>query len=73
MTVSGISPGSAWPAAFGGGDGGQDRGGEHDQGGVAVPGVPPADLVLVESDGAFGVLEAGFHRPAGAGDAHQGR
>lgn len=60
-------------AAFGGGDRGQDRCGEHDQGGVAVPGVPPSDLVLIETDGAFRVLEAGFYRPSGAGDAHEGR
>jgi hypothetical protein len=58
-------------AAISGGDRGQDRRGEHDQGGVAVPGVPASDLVLVEADGAFRVLEAGFHCPADASDTHE--
>jgi hypothetical protein len=45
------------PPPFGRGDGGEDCGGEHDQGGVAVPAVPPADLALVETDSAFRVME----------------
>lgn len=57
MTVSGMSPGSvgrrcsvaAMAARIAA---------AHDQGGVAMPGVPAADLVLVETDGAFRVLEA---------------
>src|SRR2546430_6164681 len=59
------------PPAFGRRDGGEDCRGEHDQGGVAVPGVPPADLVLIETEGAFRVLEARFDGPSGASDAYQ--
>jgi hypothetical protein len=33
---------------LGGGGNGQERGGEHGQGDPAVPGAPPADLVLVQ-------------------------
>src|SRR6266545_8087197 len=43
----------------------------QDQSGVAVPGVPPADLVLVEADRAFRGLEAGLDTPAGAGHPDQ--
>ena len=56
---------------FVGGDDGQDGVGEHDQGGISVPGVPPSDLVLVEADSALRVLEAAFDRPSGAGDPRQ--
>src|SRR2546430_6042817 len=42
---------------FVGGDDGQDGVGEHDQGGISVPGVPPSDLVLVEADSALRVLD----------------
>jgi hypothetical protein len=40
-----------WRAAgvLGGGGDGQERGGEHGQGDPAVPGVPAADLVLIEA------------------------
>ena len=44
------------------GDHGQDRMGEHDQGGVSVPGVPPADLMLVQADRLAG-LETGLSAP----------
>src|SRR4029453_6391890 len=36
--------------SFARGDGGEDGVGEHGQGGVPVPGVPFADLVLIEAD-----------------------
>src|SRR5439155_19136042 len=57
--------------AFTHGDDGQDGVREHDQGGVPVPRVPPSNLMLIEADGAFRVLETALHRPAGAGDAYQ--
>ena len=47
------------------GEGGQGESGE------AVPGVPLADLVLVETDLAFRGLEALFHDPAGSGDVYE--
>ena len=57
--------------AFAGGDHGEDGVGEHDQGGEPVPGVPAADLVLVQPGGVLAGLEAGFDAPAGAGHADQ--
>ena len=45
--------------------------GEHDEGGVAVPGGPLADLVLVEADLAFAGLEALLDAPSGAGHPHE--
>src|SRR5947209_8312087 len=57
---------------FPGGDHGQDGVGEHDQGGVPVPGVPTADLVFVQSGGVLAGLKAGLHAPAGAGNTHEG-
>src|SRR5438067_6563132 len=48
------------------GEGGQRKGGEP------VPGVPTADLVLVEPDLAFGGLEALFDGPPDPGNAHEG-
>src|SRR6266545_1117227 len=43
--------------AFPRGDHGEDGVGEHDQGGVPVPGVPAADLVLVQSGGVLAGLK----------------
>src|SRR5213594_3544814 len=40
--------------AFAGGDDGEDGVGEHDQGGVPVPGIPAAYLRLVQADGLAG-------------------
>jgi hypothetical protein len=64
--------GGVGPVAFPGGDHGQDCVGEHDQGRVPIPGVPPADLVLVQADRAFRGLKAGLNRPAGAGHPDEG-
>jgi hypothetical protein len=64
--------GSLWTVgSFACGDGGEDGVGEDGQGGVAVPGVPFADLVLVEAGLAFGGLEAFFDASADAGDTDQ--
>ena len=49
-----------------GGDG-EEGGGEHGQGDVAVPGVVFADLVVVQSGLVFGELEGFLHGPAGSG------
>jgi hypothetical protein len=45
--------------------------GQHGQRDVAVPAGPGVDLVLVETDLAFGRLEAGLDRPARAADPDQ--
>ena len=45
--------------------------GEHGQGDVAVPGVPAADLVVIQAGLVLGGAEAFLDRPAGPGDAHQ--
>jgi hypothetical protein len=45
--------------------------GEHGQGGVPVPGVVAADLVVVEPGFGLGGLEAVLDRPAGSGHADQ--
>ncbi len=45
--------------------------GEHGQGDVAVPGVPEADLVVVEADLVLARLEALLDRPAGTDDGDQ--
>jgi hypothetical protein len=42
---------------FGGGGDGQERGGEHGQGGPAIPGLPAADLVLIQAGQALADLE----------------
>ena len=47
--------------AFLSGDDREQRMGEHDQGRVAVPGGPLADLALVEADLALAGLEAFLH------------
>jgi hypothetical protein len=57
--------------AFAGGDHGEDRVGEHDQGGVPVPGLPAADLRFVQAEGLAG-LETGFDVPSGSGHPDQG-
>ncbi len=53
-----------------GGDG-EERGGEHGQGDVAVPGVVFADLVVVQAGLVLGELECFLHGPAGSGDPDQ--
>lgn len=45
--------------------------GEERQGDVAIPSVIAADLVLIQPDFAFGLLEAGFDSPAATGDLDQ--
>lgn len=54
--------------ALGGGGDGQERGGEHGQGDPAVPGVPAADLMLVQAGQSLAGLEVVLHRPPPAGD-----
>lgn len=54
-------------SAFPRGDDGEDGVGEHDQRGVAIPGLPGADLVLVEADLGLGGLETFLDAPPGAG------
>jgi hypothetical protein len=44
---------------------------EQGEGGVAVPGVVAADLVVVEAGLVLGALEAFLDGPAGPGDADQ--
>lgn len=55
----------------GGGGDGQEGVGEHREGDVSVPGVVPADLVLVQADLALGGLEGLLDGPAGPGDADE--
>lgn len=57
--------------AFDRGGDGEEGVGEHREGGPAVPGIPAADLVLVEPDQAFGRLEGLLDAPALSGDADQ--
>lgn len=45
--------------------------GEHGEGDMPVPGVPGADLVVVESGFVFGRSEAFFDGPACAGDVNE--
>jgi hypothetical protein len=42
---------------------------EHGQGGVAVPGVVPADLIVVQAGLVLGLSEAVLHSPARPGDS----
>src|SRR5829696_3294998 len=66
-------PSPVWAGSFlARGDDGEDRVGQHGQGGVAVPGVPGADLVLVEADLALTCLETRLDAPADAGDPYEG-
>jgi hypothetical protein len=53
-----------------GGDG-EERGGEHAEGDVPVPGVVAADLVVVQTGLVFGELESFLHSPAGSGNADE--
>ena len=57
---------TGWRRAAGvlgsGGDG-EERKGQHGQGGPPVPGAPPADLVVVQPGQALGSLEILFNRP----------
>lgn len=46
-----LAVGGRYGVAFAGGDDGEDGMGEHHQGGVPIPGVPLADLGLVQADG----------------------
>src|SRR5215831_5927609 len=54
----------------GGGDG-EPGVSEHGEGDVPVPGMPEADLVVVEADLVLGRLEALLDRPANADDGDQ--
>ena len=73
LTVNAISPvGVGCGVTFDRGGHGQEGMREHGQGGPAVPGVPAADLVLVESGQAFGGLERFLDAPALTGDGDQG-
>ena len=59
-------------ARLGGGCGDGEPGvGEHGEGDVAVPGMPEADLVVVEADLVLGRLEALLDGPANADDGDQ--
>jgi len=51
------------PCGFGGAGGDQERGGEHGQRDVGVPGVVAADLVLVQADLPLGGLERFLSAP----------
>ena len=42
---------------------------EHGQGGVPVPGVVPADLIVVQAGLVLGLSEAVLHSPARPGDS----
>ena len=50
---------------------GEERGGEHGQDGVAVPGPPQADLVFVQAGFGLGDGEGFLDSPAAAGDLDQ--
>ena len=65
--VGGAGGAAAAPAAGGaraGGRDGEQREGAHGQHGVAVEGVPQAELVLVKAGLPLALLEALLHRPA---------
>ena len=55
-----------------GAGGGQERQGRHGQGDVPVPGRILADLVVIETDFALGLLECLFDPPPRARDLDQG-
>src|SRR5258705_12293044 len=57
--------------SLGGADGDEERGGEHGQGDVAVPGVVAADLVLIQPDLVLRGLERLLDRPPGPGHPDQ--
>lgn len=46
--------------------------GQQRQDGVPVPAGPATDLVVVQANLTFGVLEAVLNRPAHTGDPYQG-
>ena len=50
---------------------GEEGVGEHGQGDMSMPGVPGADLVVVESDFVFGRSETFFDGPARPGHADE--
>src|SRR5258705_5986450 len=58
--------------AFVRGDDGEDGVCEHGQGGVAVPGGPGPDLVLVEAGLTLSGLETFLDAPTDPGDAYEG-
>ena len=64
------------PIAIDGGGLGPDHGqegvGQQRQGDVPIPGGPAADLVVVQADFAFGLLEGLLDRPADPGDPGPG-
>ena len=53
------------------GGGGEPGVGEHGEGDVPVPGVPEADLIVVEANLVLGRLEALLHGPADADHGDQ--
>jgi hypothetical protein len=55
-----------------GAGGGQERQGRHGQGDVPVPGQILADLVVIETDFALGLLEGLLDPPPAARDLDQG-
>ena len=57
--------------SFGVGGDGEERGGEHGQGDVPVPGVVVANLVVVKTGLVLGELEGLLHTPSGPGDPDQ--
>src|SRR5262245_55212207 len=67
-----LSGGRGTVGSFAHGDDGEDGVGEHGQRGVAVPGGPLADLVLVETDLVLAGTKTFLDAPAGAGYPHQG-
>ncbi len=77
MAVVAVSAHSAAPHAHPTGPGGlgadrrQERLGDQHQGHMPIPGVPAADLVVVQADLVLGGLEALLDRPADPRDADQ--
>ena len=57
---------------LGGGGDGEEGQGEHGQGGPPVPGVPAADLVLIQPGQSLAGLEILLRGPADPGDLDQG-
>ena len=65
-------PGRCWVAGvLGAGGNGQERQGEHGQGGPPVPGPPAADLVLIQPGQALASLEVLLGDPPDSGDLDQ--
>src|SRR3954454_15443818 len=63
-----------WPGVVDGraGQDGEQGQREHDQGDVAVPAGPAANLVVIQTELALAGLEQLLDAPAGSGDAHEG-